>query len=92
MMESPCCVTAAVKAIQDGLGSAGGRVYVVSSSHATVGYGALSRGRERINLYGTRDEMNLYGYASTVIQVLNFYELFISLVVSVLKMPPRLQY
>lgn len=68
--ESPCCIAAAIKAIKEGLATVGGRVLVVSSSHATVGYGALSKGRERINLYGTRDEINLYGYASTVIQVL----------------------
>jgi hypothetical protein len=66
---SPCCVSAAIKAIQEGLDKVGGRVLVMSASHATVGFGALSRGRERVNLYGTRDEINLYGYANTVINV-----------------------
>jgi hypothetical protein len=39
---------------------------MLTSSHATAGYGALSRGRERINMYGSGDEFSLYGYTSVV--------------------------
>lgn len=62
-------MAAAIKSVQEGLDSVGGRLLVVSASHATVGFGALPRGRERVNLYGTKDEINLYGYAEAVINV-----------------------
>jgi len=61
-----CCVGAALKAAQEGLEKVGGRIYMLTSSHATAGYGALSRGRERINMYGSGDEFSLYGYTSVV--------------------------
>jgi hypothetical protein len=62
-------VAAAIKSVQEGLDGVGGRLLVVAASHATVGFGALSRARERANLYGTKDEINLYGYANTIINV-----------------------
>jgi hypothetical protein len=67
---SPCCVGAAIKSVQLALCAEGGRLLVLSSSHANCGYGALSRSREIINFYGTKDEIALYGCADAVIQVL----------------------
>jgi len=66
--ESPNCLAGVIKSLQEALHSIGGRVVVVSASHATSGYGRLSRGREKVNLYGTKEEISLYGYGSTVIQ------------------------
>ena len=67
--ESPNCLAGVIKSLQEALHSIGGRVVVVSASHASSGYGRLSRGREKVNLYGTKEEISLYGYGSTVIQV-----------------------
>lgn len=67
--ESPNCLAGVIKSLQEALHSIGGRVVIVSASHATSGYGRLSRGREKVNLYGTKEEISLYGYGSTVIQV-----------------------
>jgi len=65
--ESPCCPTAAVKAAIDGLQCSGGRLTVITSSHSNCGYGALSKMREKVSMYGAKEEINLYGYSSAIL-------------------------
>jgi hypothetical protein len=65
--ESPCCPTAAVKAAIDGLRRSGGRLTVITSSHSNSGYGALPKMREKVSMYGAKEEINLYGYSSAIL-------------------------
>lgn len=62
-----CCVTAAIKAVQEGLEKIGGNLIVITSSNSNHGFGSLLTHKENINYYGTKEEINLYGYSKNMI-------------------------
>ena len=56
------CPTAAIKAMQEGLVKVGGRLYIMTSTHSTNGYGKVSGQRETpFSMYGQADkEFSMY--------------------------------
>ena len=72
--DSRACPTAAIKVVQLALTTIGGHIYLFTCNNPTTGYGK-SKLREQIRLYGTDDELSLYGniqkYADKDFQFMN---------------------
>lgn len=70
--ENLCCPTAAIKAVQCSLQRIGGRIFVLTNSHSTTGYGKIPRFRESINHYqNQQNEIMLYGAAGVISSINN---------------------